>query len=339
MDKKYILFDLDGTLTDPKEGITRSVAYALDKYGIKVDDLDTLLPFIGPPLLDSFHRFYGFGDRQSHEALMFYREYFSKKGIFENALYDGVPQLLEKLRRRGKVVILATSKPEQYARQILEHFGIDGLFDHICGASMDESRSRKADVIAYALDTAGISDPSLAVMVGDRLHDIEGGHACGLETVGVLFGYGSLEELTAAGADSIAADMSELEAILMGGGRLPESLVVFFPCRDIEAVKSYYTGVLGLELYKDLGNTVWFDCGYGYLAFVDYGPDRALAGGQCISFNLPSREEVDEKYAELSRTPGVISLGAPPQKHPRFPVYSFFLSDPNGYTLEYQKVD
>ena len=116
----------------------------------------------------------------------------------------------------------------------------------------------------------------------------------------------------------------------------PESLVIFFPCKDFKETIAYYNGVLGLPIYKDLGSTVWFDCGYGYLALVYYGPDRALATGQCISFNLPSIEDVDRRYEELKALP-VIGLKGAPQKHPRFPVYSFFFSDPNGYTLEYQK--
>lgn len=117
---------------------------------------------------------------------------------------------------------------------------------------------------------------------------------------------------------------------------LPESSVIFFPCKNIEETKAYYTQVLELPLYKDLGSTIWLDCGYGYLAFVDYGPDRAPATGQCISFNLPSIEAVDDMYEKL-RTRPVIGLKGAPAHHPRFPVYSFFFSDPNGYTLEFQK--
>lgn len=118
----------------------------------------------------------------------------------------------------------------------------------------------------------------------------------------------------------------------------PESSVIFFPCRDIAETKAYYTRVLGLPVYKDLGSTVWFDCGYGYLAFVDYGPERPMASGACISFNLTSIEAVDEMYHTLQNSPyPVPGLVGPPAHHPKFPVYSFFLSDPNGYTLEYQK--
>ena len=116
----------------------------------------------------------------------------------------------------------------------------------------------------------------------------------------------------------------------------PESSVIFFPCKDINETKEYYSSVLELPIYKDLGNTVWFDCGYGYLAFVQYGPERAMATGQCISFNLPTIEDVDAMYETLQKRP-VIGLKSAPAHHPKFPVYSFFFSDPNGYVLEYQK--
>ena len=116
----------------------------------------------------------------------------------------------------------------------------------------------------------------------------------------------------------------------------PESSVIFFPCRNLEETIEYYAGVLELPVYKKLDDLVWFDCGYGYLAFVQYGAERPMATGQCISFNLPSVDDVDEMYRRLSAKP-VIDLKGPPKHHARFPVYSFFFSDPNGYTLEYQK--
>lgn len=214
--KKYILFDLDGTLTDPKEGITSSVAYALESYGIRVDDKDSLIPFIGPPLIDSFQRFYGFDHGQALEAVEKYREYFSVKGIFQNAVYGGVPKMLAALKEEGACLILATSKPEKYAEQIAAHFGLNKYLDRICGATMDESRNKKGDVIAYALETVGATDKSGAVMVGDRLHDIEGAKANGLSSIGVLYGYGSKEELTKAGADALAESPEELLEILKG---------------------------------------------------------------------------------------------------------------------------
>lgn len=337
MDAQYILFDLDGTLTDPREGITNAVAYALSRFGIEVPDRNTLIPFIGPPLLDSFRRFYGFDTQQALRAVEEYRVYFSKTGIFENAVLDGAPALLRALRTAGYTLVLATSKPEIYARQILCHFGLDRYFDHICGATMDSSRSAKADVIAYALRTAGVTDPGQAVMVGDRRHDIEGAHACGIPAIGLLCGYGSRQELEDAGADHILPDLFALKEFLRPDAPArPESSVIFFPCRSIPETTAYYRDVLGLPVYKALEGCVWLDCVHGYLAFCDYGPDRPMATGACISFNLPSTAAVDAMYEQLRRRP-VIGLGDRPAHHPRFPVYSFFLSDPNGYTLEYQK--
>ncbi len=214
--KSYILFDLDGTLTDPGEGITNSVAYALEKFGIAVEDRTTLYKFIGPPLIDSFIKYYGFSKEQAITAVDYYREYYRAKGIFENLLYSGIPQLLERLCSSGKRVILATSKPEGFAKQILEHFGISRYFYYVAGATMSETRTKKAEVIAYALEQCDITDRENAVMVGDREMDITGAHSTGLEAIGVLYGYGDNKELTAAGADRKAQNVEELEKILLG---------------------------------------------------------------------------------------------------------------------------
>lgn len=213
--KKYILFDLDGTLTDPVIGITRSVQYALKSYGIEEPDTEKLTPFIGPPLKDSFMKYYGFPEKQAAEAIGRYREYFAVTGIFENQVYAGIPQMLEHLKNAGKILLVATSKPEEFARQILEHFHLEEYFSFVGGASMDEVRVKKEDVIAYVAEAAGISDVKEAVMVGDREHDIFGGKKNGMDTVGVLFGYGSRQELEAAGADEIAPSVKELEKILL----------------------------------------------------------------------------------------------------------------------------
>ncbi len=210
--RKVVFFDLDGTLTDPGEGITDSAAYAIRRFGGDVATREELYSFIGPPLESSFISFCGFDRERAMLAIKYYREYYAAHGIFENTLFDGVAELLATLKKRGKKVVLATSKPEHYARLILEHFGIDGYFDFICGATMDEKRNKKDEVIAYALDRSGVA-PEDAVMVGDRRYDIEGARANGVASVGVLFGYGDRAELE--GADAIAADIKELEKILL----------------------------------------------------------------------------------------------------------------------------
>lgn len=218
MEKNIIFFDLDGTLTDPMLGITHSVQHALKAYGIVEEDLTKLIPFIGPPLKDSFIKFYDFSEEQAEEAIYKYREYFAVGGLFENRVYEGIPELLGQLRAAGKKLYVATSKPEEFARQILEHFHLDSYFDYIGGASMDEVRVKKGDVIAYTMEQAGIehADRSQMVMVGDREHDVLGAKEQGLDCVGVLFGYGPREELEAAGAWKIAANMDELTKILIG---------------------------------------------------------------------------------------------------------------------------
>lgn len=205
-----VLFDLDGTLTDPGEGITNSVAYALRKWGIEPPERQALYCFIGPPLVDSFMKYYGFTPENAQRAVEDYREYFRDRGIFENAVYDGVPALLQGLREAGLRVVLATSKPEEFAVTILEHFGLAQWFDAVAGASMDGSRSKKGDVIAYALARCG----GRAVMVGDRKHDILGAKENGLPSVGVLYGYGSREELLAAGADKLVETPQQLLRLL-----------------------------------------------------------------------------------------------------------------------------
>ncbi len=209
-----ILFDLDGTLTDPGLGITNSVAYALAHWNITVKDRSELYKFIGPPLIDSFEEFYGFSREDAVKALAVYREYFSTKGLFENQVYPGVPALLSELKRQGKTVVLATSKPEKFAIQILEHFKLDGYFDLMAGASMDETRNKKADVIAYAIDKLGNPDRSRIVMIGDREHDIIGAAQNGLDSIGVLYGYGDRAEHLAAGATYIAETVEDILPLL-----------------------------------------------------------------------------------------------------------------------------
>ncbi len=210
-----ILFDLDGTLTDSGPGILNSVAYALEKSGIPVPDRQKLRKFMVPPLSDSFRNYCGMSDSQAQEAITYYREYFTDRGIFENSLYDGIDRLLATLSHAGYRLLTATSKPEVFAIQILEYFHIRRYFSFVAGATMDGSRSSKCDVISYALSSAKISDPSCAIMIGDRKYDILGARQCGLSAVGVLYGYGSRRELESAGADYLAATVSDIYPVFI----------------------------------------------------------------------------------------------------------------------------
>lgn len=212
---KYILFDLDGTLTDPKEGITKSVQYALKKHGINVTNRDELCSFIGPPLKDSFINEFGFDKYTADAAVAGYREYFSDKGIFENEVYDGITEMLQVLHNAGRVLILATSKPWVYAEKILKHFKLHDYFSFIGGSELNGDRTKKSEVIEYALAQCGISDLDNAVMVGDRKHDIIGAKTVGISSIGVLYGYGSYEELTNAGADLTAESPAKLSELLL----------------------------------------------------------------------------------------------------------------------------
>lgn len=211
---KYLLLDLDGTVTDSMEGITRSVQYALENFGITVTDLNTLRPFIGPPLKESFKEFYHFTDEQAETALKKYREYFSTKGLFENKVYEGMPQFLIDQVAKDRLLLLATSKPEPFAKQILAYFGLDSYFTFIGGGTMDGSRSTKTDVISYVLSANHVDDLSAVVMIGDRKHDIIGAENNGIDSIGVLYGFGDEAELRKAGATYIAANLRELSTLL-----------------------------------------------------------------------------------------------------------------------------
>lgn len=216
MKKTYVLFDLDGTLTDSQEGIMNSIVYALDHYGITVEDRSSLRPFLGPPLVDSMMKYYGFDREQALEAVEKYREYFNVKGLFENKVYPGIGALLRQLKERGFLLLVATSKPEEFSRIILEHFGLADCFAFIGGATMDDSRVRKGDVIRYVLESNRIADPSTAIMVGDRENDILGAKENGLESIGVLYGYGDRQELLQAGADYLAESVEAIAELLDG---------------------------------------------------------------------------------------------------------------------------
>ena len=211
----YIFFDLDGTLTDPALGITNSILYALDKMGFPPEPRESLYRFIGPPLIPAFREFLGMTEAEAETALLRYREYFSTVGLFENEPYPGIADELGSLREAGHTLAVATSKPEPFARRILEHFSLDGYFAGVFGATLDETRTAKAEVLRYAVEQLG-GDGILAssVMVGDRRHDIEGAKTVGMRSLGVLWGYGSREELTESGADRIVGEVSRLCAVL-----------------------------------------------------------------------------------------------------------------------------
>lgn len=207
-----ILLDLDGTVIDSGEGITRSVEYALSYWGIKVEDRKFLRCFIGPPLKESFVHFYHFTEQQAREAIEKYRERYVEKGIRENVVYPGIPEVLAYWRKMGKKVMLCTSKPELFAREILEQLQLTSYFDFIGGATFDDSRNEKAEVIAYVLKTCDVKGDE-AVMVGDRKYDIIGARKAGVKSVGVLYGYGNRQELTEAGADYILENPEDLKKL------------------------------------------------------------------------------------------------------------------------------
>ncbi len=216
---RYLLFDLDGTLTDPGEGITNSVAYALQKFGITVHERKELYPYIGPPLVASFRQYHGLNEAEAQQALQYYREFFRATGMLQNTPYDGIAALLEELQTRGYTLIVATSKPEEFSVQILHHFGLDNYFSFIAGNTLDESRPTKGEVIAYIKDYYRDINSENTLMIGDRKYDIQGAAQNGLMCIGVLYGYGSREELQQAGATALAADLHDLLHII--AERLP----------------------------------------------------------------------------------------------------------------------
>ena len=212
---KNILFDLDGTIIDPKEGITNSVKNALDYFGINVEDEKDLYKFIGPPLYETFPKYYNFNEEETILAVEKFREYFRVKGILENVLYDGIEELLKRLEESGKNIMLATSKGTIFAEQILKNYKIDKFFTFIGGSEFNGTRIKKAEVIQYVLEQNKISDLSTVVMIGDREHDIIGAKEIGIDSIGVLYGYGDYEELSKAGATYIVRDVAELNEKLL----------------------------------------------------------------------------------------------------------------------------
>lgn len=204
---------MDGTLTDSAPGITNSLARALAHFGIR-EEPKNLLKFIGPPLNESLPEYYGFTPEQAAKAVAVFREHFVEKGWLENAPYPGVAALLRELKEAGLQLMVATSKPEVQAVRVLKHFGLAEYFEHICGAPLgNEDGARKAAVVRQALGYA--KDISSVVMVGDRRHDVEGARENGIPCIGVLYGYGSREELAVAGASFITEDLVGLKKLLL----------------------------------------------------------------------------------------------------------------------------
>ncbi|MBQ2799345.1 MAG: HAD-IA family hydrolase [Ruminiclostridium sp.] len=212
---KYVLFDLDGTLTDPYEGISKSVQYSLESFGIEEKDEEILKKFIGPPLKESFMKFYGFDEEKALKAVEKYRERYITIGVYENALIDGVKDTLAILKEKGIRIFLATSKPQPLAEVILKHFGITEYFDFIGGADFNYNRDEKWQVIEYVFENSGIQDRENALMIGDRMHDIIGAKKTGLKCLCVLCGYGSREEFTEYGADYIVETIPDILNIVL----------------------------------------------------------------------------------------------------------------------------
>lgn len=208
-----LLFDLDGTLTDSTEGILKCLVNAIEQMGFEVPE-DTN-KFLGPPIRQSFAEFCGMNEEQIDQAVKIFRERYSKVGLFENRVYDGIPEMLERLKNSGKRLMVATSKPQVYAVRIFDRFGLSQYFEFVGGAELDGSRDYKDEVIEYVLAQTGITDRSSVLMIGDRRQDVLGAHKTGIKCMGILWGYGSTEELTEAGADYIAETPDKAaEAIL-----------------------------------------------------------------------------------------------------------------------------
>lgn len=211
-----ILFDLDGTLTESGLGIVNSILFALERFDIHEQDIEKLKKFIGPPLAESFMKFYDFTKEDAKQAVGFCQEYLKEKGIFEVPLYEGVESLLQALKKAGKTLYVATSKPEVFARQILKHLQVDIYFQDIVGSNIDGTRIKKDEIISAILEENSGTDKSKVVMIGDREHDVIGARKVGIDSIGVRYGYGYYEELVAAGATHIAKTPEDVFEIVKG---------------------------------------------------------------------------------------------------------------------------
>ena len=215
MKYEYLLFDLDGTLTNSERGIKNAICYSLEYFGIKETDLDKLDNFIGPPLTKSYPEYYGFDEEKTEEAVRLYREYYNRQGLFENELYEGIDGLLRDLKQAGYKLLVATSKPEDFTVRILKHFGIYDYFDFVGAATMDEVRKEKEQVVAYTLESMAIADKSKCLMIGDRKYDIVGAKINGIDSLGITYGFGDREELMTAGANYVLDTVEDVRAFFL----------------------------------------------------------------------------------------------------------------------------
>ncbi|MFK4309169.1 phosphoglycolate phosphatase [Bacillus sp. RC242] len=204
------LFDLDGTLTDPKEGIINSALYALNKMGIEEGNISELDSFIGPPIQQSFAERYNMNEIEVERVVFYFREYLKQNGLLENKVYDGIPTLLQELKDTGNRLFVATSKPTVFAKQVIEHFQLTSFFEEIVGSNLDGTRIKKEEIIAHILQQNEGLNKEEVVMIGDRKHDIIGANHNGIASIGVLYGYGSENELIEVSATHIAKDIEEL---------------------------------------------------------------------------------------------------------------------------------
>lgn len=208
-----LLFDLDGTLTDSKDGIINSVLYSLQRLGIYNISQETLISFIGPPLRESFTKSLGLSHQDSELAVQYYREYYMDKGMYENSVYEGIPELLTFCKKESITLYVATAKPEHYAGKIIEHFNLDSYFKDICGCTLDATRDNKTAVIGYVLQKHGLYTDN-TIMIGDREHDINGAHSHNVRSIAVGYGYGTRKELQDCNPSYYAVTVKELQQLI-----------------------------------------------------------------------------------------------------------------------------
>lgn len=212
---EVILFDLDGTLTDPKKGIVNSIQYSLEKLNITDYDPKTLVKFIGPPLDESYKKYFAMDHDQAFIAINYYREYFKVKGLYENHIYPGIPELLERIYKQNHHIFVATSKPTPFAKDILKHFNLTQFCKEIVGSNLNLTRVKKTEIIDYVLEKIPQCPKEKIVMIGDRKYDIIGAKNTGIDSIGVTYGYGDLEEIQLAAPTAIAKNVAELSHLLL----------------------------------------------------------------------------------------------------------------------------